>query len=120
MKTSACGMTAAFEIEMNRSDKLTYSASYRYHRDDYDKQAYGLNYDVTSTVYAQVSYFAKENAYFYADYSREQQQYGYKGPWSLDRGSGPAERHGLLRTVSFWQHLQSRHPSEAGFVSGWF
>jgi len=67
------------EIEVNRSDKLTYSASYRYRRDDYDKQAYGLNYDVTSTVYAQVSYFAKENAYFYADYSREQQQYGYKG-----------------------------------------
>jgi MtrB/PioB family decaheme-associated outer membrane protein len=66
------------EIEMNRSDKLTYSASYRYHRDDYDKQAYGLNYDVTSTVYTQVSYFARENAYFYADFSHENQQYGYK------------------------------------------
>jgi len=75
------------EIEVNRSDKLTYSASYRYHRDDYDKHAYGLNYDVTSTVYAQVTYFAKENAYFYADYSREQQQYGYKDLGHLIAGA---------------------------------
>jgi len=66
-------------IEKNFSDKLTYSLSYRYQRDDYDKAAYGLNYDVTSTVYSQMTYFAKENAYFYADYSHEQQQYGYKG-----------------------------------------
>ncbi len=65
-------------IEKNFSDKLTYSASYRYLRDDYDKAAYGLNYDVTSTVYTQVTYFPKDNAYFYADYSHEQQQYGYR------------------------------------------
>jgi MtrB/PioB family decaheme-associated outer membrane protein len=74
-------------IEVNRSDKLTYSASYRYLRDDYDKAAYGLNYETFSTVYAQVSYFAKDNAYFYADYSREQQQYGYRGLGHLIAGA---------------------------------
>ena len=74
-------------IEVNRSDKLTYSASYRYLRDDYDKAAYGLNYETFSTVTAQVTYFAKENAYFYADYAREQQQYGYKGLGHLIAGA---------------------------------
>ena len=66
-------------IEINRSDKVTYSASYRYLRDDYDKAFYGLRYETFSTVYTQVSYYAKENAYFYADFSHEQQQYGYRG-----------------------------------------
>jgi MtrB/PioB family decaheme-associated outer membrane protein len=74
-------------IEKNFSDKLTYSASYRYQRDDYDKAAYGLNYDVTSTVFGQVTYFPKDNAYFYADYSREQQQYGYKDLGHLIAGA---------------------------------
>ena len=74
-------------IEVNRSDKLTYSASYHYLRDDYDKSFYGLHYDVDSTVYAQVSYFPKDNAYFYADYTHEQQQYGYRALGHLIAGA---------------------------------
>ena len=80
-------------LEVTRSEKFTYSASYRYLRDDYDKAFYGLHYDAISTVDAQVSYFPttsqsdsstssdgswKENTSFFANYSREQQQTGYR------------------------------------------
>lgn len=79
-------------LEVTRSEKLTYSASFRYLRDDYDKHFYGLHYDVLSNVDAQVSYSPKgkkdddesspsgwkENAFFYANYSREQEQTGYR------------------------------------------
>ena len=80
-------------LEVTRSEKFTYSASYRYLRDDYGKNIYGLQYDVISEVDAQVSYFPttsqsdvaatsvaswKENTSFYANYSLEQQQSGYR------------------------------------------
>jgi len=80
-------------LEVTRSEKFTYSASFRYSRDDYDKAFYGLHYDVIATVDAQVSYFPvtsqsdtaaptaggwKENTSFYANFSREQQQTGYR------------------------------------------
>jgi hypothetical protein len=82
-----------FSLEVTRSEKFTYSASYRYLRDDYNKSFYGLHYDVISTVDAQVSYFPvtsqsdkaatakegwKDNTSFYANFSREQQQTGYR------------------------------------------
>jgi len=82
-------------LEVARSEKITYSASFRYFRDDYDKRFYGLHYDVMSSADAQVSYFPKgageegddetsqggwlENTFFYAEYSRDQQQTGYRG-----------------------------------------
>jgi len=80
-------------LEVTRSDKINYSASYRYLRDDYDKHFYGLHYDVLSALEAQVSYFPrgtekdeaavtksgwKDNAFLYANYSREQEQVGYR------------------------------------------
>ena len=76
-----------FSIEKNFSDRMTYSASYRYLRDDYDKSFYGLRYDVDSTVFAQMTYFARDNLYFYSDYSREQQQYGYRDLGHLIAGA---------------------------------
>src|SRR5207253_10511952 len=65
-------------IEVARSEKLNYSVSWRYLRDDYDKSFWGLHYGVQSTVDAQVNYFARENTFFYANYSREQDQTGYR------------------------------------------
>ncbi|PYS49973.1 MAG: hypothetical protein DMF68_08515 [Acidobacteria bacterium] len=65
-------------LEVTRSENITYSLSYRYLRDDYDKSFYGLHYDVLSTFDAQVSYFHDDNTYFYADYSRDRQQTGYR------------------------------------------
>ncbi|HKC63557.1 MAG TPA: MtrB/PioB family outer membrane beta-barrel protein [Pyrinomonadaceae bacterium] len=65
-------------LEVTRSDKFNYSASYRYLRDDYDKNFYGLHYDVLSTFDAQASYFHDDNTFFYAEYSRDQQQTGYR------------------------------------------
>lgn len=65
-------------VEFTHSDKLTSSISYRYFRDDYDKNFYGLHYDVTSTIAGDVTYFARDNMFFYGDYSRDQQRYGYR------------------------------------------
>ena len=80
-------------LEVTRSPKVTYSASFRYLRDDHDKNFYGLHYDVLSTAEAEVTYFPKgaedgddesakdgwkENTFFYANYSRDQQQTGYR------------------------------------------
>ena len=86
-------------LEVTRWQQATFSASYRYLRDDYDKGAqndpfYGLNYNTFSTVDAQFTYFLTPeddpnatapkkswwgNTFFYANYSREQQQTGYLG-----------------------------------------
>jgi hypothetical protein len=65
-------------LEMTRWENVTFSASYRYLRDDYDKNFYGLHYDVQSSVDAEVSYFPRESTFFYANYSREQNQTGYR------------------------------------------
>lgn len=74
-------------LEITRSEKLNYSASYRYLRDDYDKRFYGLHYDVRSTLDAQVSYFPRDSMYFYANYSREQDQNGYRDLGHLINGA---------------------------------
>lgn len=83
----------SISLEVTRWENLTFSASYRYLRDDYDKHFYGLHYDVQSSVDAEVSYFPtraqqddattagdgwRENSFFYANYSREQNQTGYR------------------------------------------
>src|SRR6266404_471122 len=44
-------------LEVNRSEKLNYSISWRYLRDDYAKGFWGLHYGVQSTVDAQLNYF---------------------------------------------------------------
>jgi MtrB/PioB family decaheme-associated outer membrane protein len=70
---------AGVSLEVTRFENLTFSASYRYFRDDYDKQFYGLHFDVQSAVDAEVTYFPTETTFFYANYSREQNQSGYRG-----------------------------------------
>ncbi|MBA2493568.1 MAG: MtrB/PioB family outer membrane beta-barrel protein [Acidobacteria bacterium] len=81
-------------LEVTRWENLSFSASYRYLRHDYDKRFYGLQYDEVSTVDAEVSYFPMgasqddspaasggwlDNSFFYANYSREFSQTGYLG-----------------------------------------
>lgn len=88
-------------LEVARSEKLNYSISWRYLRDDYDKNFWGLHYGVQSTVDAQLNYFPKgghqddsgeggweENTFFYANYSREQDQTGYRAIGNLINGAG--------------------------------
>ena len=91
-------------LEVNRSETLNYSISWRYLRDDYDKNFWGLHYGVQSTVDAQLNYFPKggkqdddaaaggggwmQNSFFYANYSREFDQTGYRGIGNLINGAG--------------------------------
>lgn len=65
-------------VEVTRSDKFNYSASFRYLRDDYSKDLYGLNYETQASVDAQATYFANDSTFFYAEYSRDQQHIGYR------------------------------------------
>jgi MtrB/PioB family decaheme-associated outer membrane protein len=73
-------------LEVIRSNRVSFSGSYRYMRDDYDKNFYGLQYDVQSTMDAQVSYFPQESTSFYANYSREQDRTGYRSLGRLQVG----------------------------------
>jgi hypothetical protein len=58
--------------------KATFLASYRYVREDFDKNFYGRHYNVLSFVDADFTYAPFENAYFYANYSREANRFGYR------------------------------------------
>ncbi len=92
-------------LEVNRSEKLNYSISWRYLRDDYAKGFWGLRYGAQSTLDAQVNYFPRggkqdddqmaagggswlQNSFFYANYSREFDQTGYGGMGNLINGAG--------------------------------
>jgi MtrB/PioB family decaheme-associated outer membrane protein len=82
-------------LQVTRWDNVGISASYRFRRDDYDKTFYGLLYDESSMVDAELSFFPKgvpdetavartgggwvENSFFYVNYSREFTQTGYAG-----------------------------------------
>jgi len=82
-------------LEVTRWENVTFSASYRYFRDDYDKNFYGLLYDAQSAVDAEISFIPfpaaepadettppadgwRERSFFYVHYSREQNQVGYR------------------------------------------
>jgi MtrB/PioB family decaheme-associated outer membrane protein len=83
-------------LEVTRWENVTFSASYRYLRDDYDKNFYGLLYDTQSAVDAEISFIPfpappppdettppadgwRERSFFFVHYSREQNQIGYRG-----------------------------------------
>ena len=65
-------------LEVTKWENMSFSATYRYTRDDYDKNFYGLHYDVQSTVDAEFTYFPQESTFIYANYSRELNQQGYR------------------------------------------
>jgi MtrB/PioB family decaheme-associated outer membrane protein len=86
--------TAGISLEVTRFDNISFSGSYRYLRDDYDKQFYGLQYDELSTVDVEFTYFPAgppadeataatggwyENSFLFANYSREFGQSGFLG-----------------------------------------
>src|SRR5262249_50691810 len=50
---------AGVSLEVIRSEKATFSASYRYVQDAYDKDFYGLHFNRQATVDAQLTYFLK-------------------------------------------------------------
>jgi hypothetical protein len=65
-------------LEVTRSEKFNYSASYSIFREDHDKNFYGLHYDEQQSANAQVSYFAQESMFFYADYTHDRQRTSYR------------------------------------------
>ena len=65
-------------LEVTKWENMNFAATYRYTRDDYDKNFYGLHYDVQSAVDAEFSYFPRESTFIYANYSRELNQQGYR------------------------------------------
>jgi MtrB/PioB family decaheme-associated outer membrane protein len=70
---------AGVSVDVARWEKVNFSTSFRYLRDDYDKNFYGLHYNVQATLDAEVSYNPQERTSFFAHYSREQNQTEYSG-----------------------------------------
>ena len=68
-----------FSMELLKGGKTNLSASYRYLRDDYDKNFYGRHYNVLSFIDAQFSYASEGGRSFYANYSRDMNRLGYRG-----------------------------------------
>ena len=106
-------------LEVARSERINYSISWRYLRDDYDKSFWGLHYGVQSTVDAQLNYFARENTFFYANYSREQDQTGYRNMGHLIIGAIPNVRACCAQypTANSWDRSSRIHLDmfQAGF-----
>ncbi|HEY2930951.1 MAG TPA: MtrB/PioB family outer membrane beta-barrel protein [Acidobacteriota bacterium] len=69
----------SLSIDVVKGDKTNFSASYRYLRDDHDKNFYGRHYTVLSFIDAQFSYASEGGSFFYANYSREMNRLGYRG-----------------------------------------
>lgn len=65
-------------LDVSKWEKVDFSASFRYLRDDYDKDFYGLLYNTQATTDVQVNYYPQQRTSFYANYSREFNQYGYR------------------------------------------
>jgi len=95
---------AGASFEVTRSEKVTFSASYRYTQDAYDKDFYGLHFNRQGSVDTQLTYFLKtakqddetapapdkswvKNAFFYANYSREDDRTAYRGLGHLINGA---------------------------------
>ena len=105
---------AGVSLEVIRSEKATFSVSYRYAQDSYDKDFYGLHFNRQATVDAQLTYFLKSpqqdeadpatpekidkswvrNAFMYVNYSRQSDRIKYRGLGHLINGNNGAPING--------------------------
>ena len=69
--------------------QLTLSASYRYLRDDYADGFYGLTFDESRNVAAELTWTPGEHGYLYANYSHQQNRLEYLGIGHLIPGAVP-------------------------------
>ena len=102
---------AGVSLEITRSEKVNFSTAYRYTQDAYDKNFYGLHFNSRSSLDVQLNYFPMagkkeeeeaaaadpaappvhhswvKNAFFYANYSREDDRISYRGLAHLINGA---------------------------------
>jgi len=68
----------SFTVELLKGERTNFSASYRYLGDEYDKHFYGLLYNHSSFVDAQLTHSFENGSYLYATYSREGNRFSYR------------------------------------------
>ena len=66
------------QVELLKGENTTFSASYRYLGDEYDKSFYGLLFNRTSFIDAEFTHTFDNGSYVYANYSREMNRYMYR------------------------------------------
>lgn len=69
---------ATVTVEFLKGPKTSFSASYRYLGDEYDKDFYGLLYNRSAFVDAQFSQTFDFGAFLYANYSRQLNRFAYR------------------------------------------
>jgi hypothetical protein len=65
-------------VELLRGPSTSFSASYRYLGDEYDKSFYGRLFDRLSFVDAEFSHAFENGSFLYANYSRETNSFAYR------------------------------------------
>src|SRR6266850_1416495 len=65
-------------LEFLRGPSTSFSASYRYLGEEYDKNFYGRLFNHFSFVDAQFSHVFENGSFFYANYSREMNRFAYR------------------------------------------
>lgn len=78
---------AALDVPFN--DNISFSASYRFTRDNYAKGFYGLQHDLVASVDTELTYSIGERTFIYADYSRQFEGYRTLGLGALICGGVP-------------------------------
>jgi len=68
----------SFALELLKGTKTNFSASYRYLGDEYDKNFYGLLFNRSSFIDAELTHAFENGSFFYANYSREMNRYAYR------------------------------------------
>jgi hypothetical protein len=76
-------------LDIPVSEKVGFSTSYRYTRNNYEKGFYGLRHDLMASVDSEITLAVGERAFLYLDYSREFQGYRYLGLGHLICGTQP-------------------------------
>jgi len=66
------------EIELLKGPRTNFSASYRFLMQEYPKSFYGRLFNRFNFVDAQFSHALENGTFFYADYSREMNRFGYR------------------------------------------
>jgi hypothetical protein len=68
----------SFTLELLKGPNTSFSASYRYLGDEYDKDFYGLLFNRFSFIDAQFTHAFENGSFLYANYSRETNRFAYR------------------------------------------
>jgi hypothetical protein len=76
-------------LDLPLGDKFTFSTSFNYGRNNYNKGFYGMKHDLMSSVNGEITYAFGERTFLFAEYSRQFEGYRYLSLGHLICGTQP-------------------------------